>query len=162
MNYGIIPERMDNLKKFINANSPAGWEGHIYVAFPYLSENANIQHFRVEIAQKLLDGWVGEGFPVFSPVHYSTRFHARGINPPRGWYDWDMEFLKSSRELWVLQFPGWSDSIGVNLEIAVAKNLNIPIVYMDTHYMTNLLWNLGIKDWDHPHIVYLNNREPKE
>lgn len=54
---------------------------------------------------------------------------------PRPGYDWWMawsrELLESCDSIYVLCIDGWEDSRGVQQEIALAQELELPIVYID-------------------------------
>ena len=47
------------------------------------------------------------------------------------WKNFCESFLYKSDELWVYMIDGWDQSTGVKGEIDLAKNLNIPIRYIE-------------------------------
>jgi hypothetical protein len=55
---------------------------------------------------------------------------------PKGWEYWekfDRAFIVASRALIVLTIDGWKDSVGVQAEIKIAKELGIPVDYLRLH-----------------------------
>ncbi len=106
----------------------------IYLASPYSSKSS------VESVRRAEEAWrydevcrhaaqyVLEGYVIFCPIAHShplRRFGADG-----DWYSWadtDYTFLRCSKELWVLQLPGWEESTGVREEMKYFRKLIRPI-----------------------------------
>jgi hypothetical protein len=72
------------------------------------------------------------GAPVYSPISHGVSIEPH--LPEQAAADHDLwmghcyQMLRHARELWVLQLPGWRKSRGVQLEIAQARTLMIPVV----------------------------------
>ncbi len=52
---------------------------------------------------------------------------------PKGWEFWaayDLTFIKWCDKVYVYMQDGWEESVGVTAEIAIAKELNKPIIYI--------------------------------
>ena len=68
---------------------------------------------------------------VFSPIAHTHPIAAYGL--PGDWSFWqayDRAMLECCNELAVLQLDGWSESIGVQAEIAIAKELNLSVRFI--------------------------------
>ena len=72
-----------------------------------------------------------EGLNVFSPITHSHPLYDLGM---RGdWDFWkriDVEYLRLSEKIVVLMLPGWLESKGVTAEIKLAKEMGIPVEYL--------------------------------
>lgn len=106
-----------------------------YLACPYSHKSSTVRAFRFRAATQAAAWWM-EKYPrsnVFSPITHSAPLH--DIAGMRGdWSFWkriDTEYLRVSRRLVVLKIPGWEESVGVQAEIRLAKQMDIPIVYLD-------------------------------
>lgn len=103
----------------------------IYVASPYSHPSAVIRHERCEIAESFAAFWVQRGKEIYCPIaswHHIAVRH----NMPKDFSFWqrlDTKFLRLASELWVLMIDGWEDSVGVQWEINMARQLMIPIRY---------------------------------
>jgi hypothetical protein len=67
---------------------------------------------------------------VFSPLTYSIPLS----HSHKGWENWrkfDLEMLSRCDRVIVLKLPGWESSRGVAEEIARAKELGLPIEWME-------------------------------
>jgi nucleoside 2-deoxyribosyltransferase len=103
----------------------------IYLASPYSHPNPNVRQTRFEQACGAAAALIRAGVAVFSPVAHSHPIAHFGV--PTSWEFWahvDREHLARSDVLAILTLPGWRESIGVTAEIAVARELAIPIVYI--------------------------------
>lgn len=72
------------------------------------------------------------GFNVFSPITHSHPMAVIG-GVKGNWEFWkkiDTEYLELSCRLVVLCIPGWKESIGVQAEIKIARELGIPVHYL--------------------------------
>lgn len=105
----------------------------IYLACPYESKSELITDERVATAGDIATRLIKHGYAVFSPINYSN-----GVNTSVDnmftcieWYKHGIQVLAHCDRLIVLKMPGWKESIGVQMEIAVARLLNIKIRYFD-------------------------------
>ena len=75
---------------------------------------------------------IHQGEVVFSPIVYSHPMAKRhdGKAPPQGWINFDLEILKRCDEMIVFCIPGWKESIGVNEEIYLCAEKDIPVRYV--------------------------------
>ena len=102
----------------------------IYLAAPYAHENPDVMADRVAQVNDATRRMVKAGLRVFSPLTYSCTL-GNESEPPDGWYEFDLDFLRLCDELIILLLPGVSDSKGVGLEHAAAREMGIPIRALD-------------------------------
>ena len=106
----------------------------IYVASPYSSPNRAVEETRnigVAVAMGyLMNLWTDLSF--FSPICH-THPIATLCKLPGHWEYWkqyDETMLSRCDEIWVLCLDGVETSKGVNAEIALAKELGLPVWYV--------------------------------
>ena len=74
---------------------------------------------------------------MFSPIshtHPVAEAGANGTPLPRGWDYWegyDRLMIECCDDVIVLRLPGWETSTGVQAEIKIGKELEIPVEYVD-------------------------------
>ena len=69
---------------------------------------------------------------VFSPITHSHPLHKIG-GMQGDWEFWkkiDTEYLEMSCRLVVLCIPGWRESVGVQAEIVIAREMRIPVLFL--------------------------------
>lgn len=105
-----------------------------YIAIPYMNPNPDVVEWRYNIVTEFTGKLMKEGvIAVFSPITHSHPIHLVS-KLPKNWEYWkrhDEEFLSVSKKLIVLTVDGWKESIGVQAEIEIAKEMGIPIEYID-------------------------------
>ncbi len=103
----------------------------IYIASPYTHPEPAIREARYRaVSQKTAD-MLRNGVSVFSPIVYSHALAALGL--PSAWPFWrtfDRTIIAICSEVWVLMLPGWKESVGVQAEILIAKELRKPISFI--------------------------------
>ena len=103
----------------------------IYLASPYSHEDIEVQEQRVQDILKITKYLIYEyGCTIFSPIVYTTAIH-QNFEPLKGWYTFDLEFLKKCDAMVIVALDGFKQSRGIGLEIAFATGAKIPIYYMD-------------------------------
>jgi len=104
-----------------------------YLASPYSHPDPHIRQQRFDVVCQVAADLMRAEHLVFSPIahgHPLTRF---GL--PLDWEFWernDRHHLERCSELIVLMLPGWTSSRGVLAEIAIARELQKPIRYLET------------------------------
>ena len=110
-----------------------GQKNLVYLAVPYSHPDERVRQERYEAVTKAAGFLMNEGYIVFSPITHCH--HIKQIcDLPTGWEYWeafDRAYLKHCSKLIVLKLHGWEDSVGVNAEIDIAKEMGIEIEYMD-------------------------------
>lgn len=97
-----------------------GQRFHIYLSGPMTGLPDYNRPAFARVAEQLR----AEGKSVFNPGDIGPKDNIM----PRAWYmRRDLEALMKSDSVYVL--PGWGDSEGAKLEIAIAKELELPIVF---------------------------------
>lgn len=102
-----------------------------YLAAPYTGTEEEM-HIRFETVCRVAAKLFSRGQLVFSPISH-TRHIALAGDLPHGWEFWnnyDSTMLLCCRKLIVLMLEGWRSSRGVQNEIALAKNLRMPIEFL--------------------------------
>lgn len=105
----------------------------IYLACPYTHKDPKVIQERFEAVNKLASALMSEGFYIFSPISHTHPIALAG-NLPGGWDYWegyDKAIISRCAGLWVFKLPGWEQSKGVQAEIKIAKEIGLPIEYID-------------------------------
>lgn len=104
-----------------------------YLACPYKHQDPKVMHMRHTIVNNVLFNLMREGIHAFSPLTHNIPMIKLGMNHTWDsyWRDYDLGMLSRCSKLYVLKLPGWDTSTGVSAEIAKAKELNLPIEYID-------------------------------
>lgn len=103
-----------------------------YLACPYSHPNPKIKERRHAIVNRIAFDLISQGIFVYSPLTHNVPIDQLGIHGNWiTWKDFDHEMLSRCDRLIVLKLPGWEDSKGVNAEINQAKELGLPIEWME-------------------------------
>ena len=111
----------------------------IYLASPYTHSEPGVREARFEAACLATAELVRAGHVVFSPIvhgHPLVRFDL-----PIEWEYWeriDGEHLRHCDEVVVLMLEGWRESRGVQAEIDLAIEMDLPIRYLPPSMISNL------------------------
>jgi nucleoside 2-deoxyribosyltransferase len=103
----------------------------IYLASPYSHADVRVRQHRFEVACQAAAALLRAGVAVFSPIAHSHPIARFGL--PTSWDYWarlDREYLARCDVLAVLTLVGWRESVGVQAEIALARELGLPVVYV--------------------------------
>jgi len=104
-----------------------------YVASPYSLYVYGKETAAREVGMAALE-LAKRGFSVFSPIAHS---HAMCLTAPKlkddalFWELQDRPFLETAMGLIVVKMRGWSESIGVEHEIARSREMGKPIMYLE-------------------------------
>ena len=101
----------------------------IYLASPYSHPDPLVRQDRFEKAMSACATLTKRGVHVFSPI---AHWHPIAVShdlptDANYWMAYNIHHLKHSSRLFVLELPGWQESIGVTEEIRIAKALRLPI-----------------------------------
>lgn len=105
----------------------------IYLASPYTHKDPKVAEERFHKINRAAAKLMNEGHNVFSPIsmcHPISMAH----DLPTTWEFWkslDYAFLSCSYKLVVLKLDGYKESVGVNAEIKIAKEMGIVIEEME-------------------------------
>jgi len=107
----------------------------IYLAAPYWNRFADIRARRVAEASAFAFGRATRGDLIFSPLSHSTGIlnHAHGSEPPSEdyWRELGAEIAGRCDAVWVLMFPGWETSAGIEAELSAAGRAGIEIEFIN-------------------------------
>lgn len=103
----------------------------IYFASPYSDDDPITVDIRFYNTSEAVAKLINKGFPIFSPIVHNHKL-AREYSMPtdaKSWQDYNTNFIRFSESMIVFTLDGWKISKGVQQEIALAKELDIPIRY---------------------------------
>lgn len=102
----------------------------IYVASPYSAAIPELIQQRYEQTFHFVLHQLREGHIVYSPVVYLHPLAVKGKLPTDAgfWMGFNLNMLRRSETLFLLQLPGWDKSQGVEVELNVCRTLDIPVV----------------------------------
>ena len=108
----------------------------IYLATPYTHPDPVVVEWRFKTVNRVAARLMGEGLHIFSPISHTHPIATDAENPlPTGWEFWrdyDFAILSCCRALYVLTLDGWQQSTGVTAEIKMAKELGIPVTFINS------------------------------
>lgn len=104
----------------------------IYLATPYSHKEKRIREKRFKEVNKVAAELMGKGFIVFSPISHNHLIAEAGDLPTcwDWWREYDLTFIEWCDELYVYCQEGFMESIGVKAEIALAKEMSKPVIYI--------------------------------
>lgn len=111
----------------------------IYLASPYSHPNPCVREDRFHAACQAAAALIHHGATVFSPIAHSHPIALHGA--PTDWSFWeqnDRVLLEFCDEVVVLTIDGWEESIGVQAEIQIARELGKPVRYLEPNVATTL------------------------
>jgi len=104
----------------------------IYLASPLSHRDRAVQQERFDAACRAAAFLMRAGKPTFSPIAHSYPIAQHGL--PIDWAFWatcDRRHLEACDEVVVLTLDGWRESVGVQAEIAIARQLGKPVSYLE-------------------------------
>ena len=114
----------------------------VYLATPYSHPDPAIREQRYHAVNRAAATLMAQGEHIYSPI---THCHPLAVahDMPTNWEFWaeyDGAFLRAAKKMLVLCLPGWRDSVGVTAEIQIAREMGIPVEYMDPHLLSGGTW----------------------
>jgi len=103
----------------------------IYLASPYSHPDPAVRELRFRAACQAAVALLHAGRVVFSPIAHSHPLVEHGL--PTSWNFWqrfDCELLTRCDEVMVLMLDGWEESVGVQAEIRIARELGKLVRYL--------------------------------
>ena len=104
----------------------------IYLASPYSHDDPAVRLERFEAVCRFAAGLMRSGLVVFSPIAHTHPIAISEDGLPKGWEFWerfDREFLEAADSMVVLMLDGWEESVGVQAEILIAEELELPVEF---------------------------------
>ena len=107
--------------------------GITYLASPYSHPSREVVAGRYVRACDAAGRLMVKGYVVFSPIAHSHSIERQmgRVNTGDFWHTQDEPILRLCSRLVVLMLDGWRESRGIAWEIEVAKEMGIPIEYME-------------------------------
>jgi hypothetical protein len=111
----------------------------MYLASPYSDPDPSVCEARFDATCRATAELLRRGVLVFSPVVHShplVRFQL-----PTSWDYWgvyDRAYLRLCDRLTVLTLDGWRESRGVQAEIDLAIDMDLPIAYWSPEMISNM------------------------
>lgn len=105
----------------------------VYLATPYSHEDESVRLKRFDVVNTVAADLMKEGKVVFSPISHSHTIAVEN-DLPTDWDYWKQScevFVTRCDRLMVLCVDGWKISTGVQEEIKIAEQHNIPIEYIN-------------------------------
>lgn len=105
----------------------------IYLASPYSHDSARIMEERYRNAAAFTSRMMRAGHVIFSPIVYGHQLAEAQSLPTdaQWWKEFNETIIRACSDMWVLRLAGWEYSKGVQMEIALANELNMPLYYKD-------------------------------
>jgi hypothetical protein len=103
----------------------------IYLCSPYTHSDPAVRQQRFELACHAAAMLILQGKVVFSPIAHGHPICCHGV--PHNWQFWERNdrcHLETCEEVVVLMIDGWLDSVGVQAEIAIARELGKSVTYL--------------------------------
>lgn len=116
----------------------------VYLASPYSDKDPKVRCDRYEAVMKVTADLISRGFHIFSPIAYihSIVVHLMTTKSETRFTDFylfehgqnfDIDIIRRCEAFWILVIDGWELSVGIKVELALAKQLNLSISYVDIH-----------------------------
>jgi hypothetical protein len=102
----------------------------IYLCSPFTHVDPAVRQQRFDAACRAAAALIRQGKTVFAPIAHSYGICAHGV--PHDWQFWqrhDRRYLAVCDEVVVLMLDGWQESVGVQAEIAIARELGKPVTF---------------------------------
>lgn len=103
----------------------------IYLAIPYTHPDPEVRRQRFRIANQVAGRLMSRGDLVFSPISMSVPI-AEDAGLSGEWAYWakfDRALLERCQKVVVVDIEGLAESVGVQAELAIARELGLPIEY---------------------------------
>ncbi len=121
----------------------------IYLSIPYTGKEYVSFRVSCAVAAELAKA----GNVVVAPVIYGHVLsdHGHAFDHDHDWLKHDLEILHHCNQVVVVKLKGWEESVGVQAEMAEAKKLGIPILFLDptwfvSHELIQIWANMDLDD----------------
>lgn len=105
----------------------------IYLAGPYSHPDPEVRHFRFIELNKAAGQLMSQGLMVLSPISHSHPIVQCGTLPSDWgyWETFSRSCMSVCHKMVILCMNGWQDSTGVTAEMAIAKEMGMPVDLME-------------------------------
>lgn len=108
-------------------------DGLVYLATPYSHELSEVCEQRFHVVNRVAAKLMQSGIHIFSSISHTHPIAIDG-ELPKGWDFWDRFdrlIIGMCVKMIVLRQDGWEESVGVTAELAIAREMGLPIEFMD-------------------------------
>jgi nucleoside 2-deoxyribosyltransferase len=101
----------------------------IFLSSPYSDPDPLVMAKRFIEVEELTSAMLKQGAVVFSPIVYLHEI-SKKYNLPKDaqyWSNFNVSMLRRCDLFAILMLDGWEQSKGVQMELSLAKHLNIPV-----------------------------------
>lgn len=101
----------------------------IYLASPFSSPDKSIETSRYILTKEYVQRRLLRGIVLFSPIVYFYPL-AHSLDLPKHFEFWkriNIEYLRRADSVEALCLPGWKESVGMQFELQLAADLNLPV-----------------------------------
>lgn len=108
----------------------------MYIGLPYSHSSSTIRQLRIDVAAKWLQKTKftiehdNRVYRTICPLITGHYIDDETLSYDE-WLQYDLDTIHWSMALGVLKLPGYLNSHGVDREVRLARNLNLPITYID-------------------------------
>jgi len=105
----------------------------IYLAGPYTDKDPKVSEQRFRALNKAAASLMHKGFHVYCAISHTHPITLEGDLPTdwEFWKQYDTVMLSRCNKIVVVMLEGWDKSTGVAAEIEIAKELGLPVEYME-------------------------------
>lgn len=105
----------------------------VYLASPYSHDDPVVREQRFHAVNKVAASLMRQGMHVYSSISHSHPIAVAGGLPLDWdyWQGYDRAILSACGKMIVLMLDGWKESKGIAAEITIAKELGLPIEFME-------------------------------
>lgn len=125
------------LRAWSNAIRQTSGKPLVYLACPYSHPDRAVRVARFEAANRAAGLLMSRGMLVFSPISH-THPIAECCDLPLGWEFWhayDRVFIEHANAIYVLCIDGWMESVGVQAELEIARELGLAVHHVAVHHV---------------------------
>lgn len=105
----------------------------IYLASPYSHKDSTIVKTRFLLVEQCTVALIKRGLFAWSPIVHCHEMATKYTMPTDAefWKKYNFDFIRRCDAVYVLKIPGWEESKGVAMEIALANELYLPVIFVN-------------------------------
>lgn len=105
----------------------------IYLASPYSHPDKTIVKTRVGLTMQCTAALIRGGHYVWSPIVHCHEMAGLYEMPTDAefWRAYNFSFIRRADAMYVLKIPGWDESKGIKMELDLAREIFLPVAFVD-------------------------------